>query len=174
MPGKIIALLTALALALTMGCGGGGSVSGSGSGNPARDSKALTKVKTAGLLADGEILGAIQLTISIPRGVTVALDPATGRPASGVVSLTGATDPNLVFQYSRYTPPTATASGSLSFLVVNAQGFGPAEYIGIQLDITPGYFPVAGDFVVSDFAVAGITNYTQTQITNPTVSVAIN
>jgi len=168
MLGKLTGLLAALLIALTLGCGSGGP------GSPGHSTRALTKVKTAGLLADGETIGAIMLTISLPPGVTVPLDPVTKEPASGVVSLVGASDPAMVFQYVRYTAPTATLSGSLAFMVLNAQGFGPVDYIGVQLDITAGYFPVASDFAISNFAVAGITNYTEISIGNPTVSVDIN
>jgi hypothetical protein len=168
MPWEIGRFFTLLLCAAMLGCGSGG---GAGTGH---SSQALTKIKTAGLLAAGETLGAIKLTLSIPPGVTVPLDPVTHEPASGVVSLVGASDPAMVFQLVRYTPATATLPGSLGFIVVNAQGFGPVDYIGVQLDISAGFFPVAGDFVVSDFAVAGITNYSEIPITNPTVTVNIN
>lgn len=165
---KLAPFFLVLLFALIPGCGSGGSSTASHS------AKALAKVKTSGLLTTGETLGAIMLTISVPPGVTVSIDPATNKPAVGVVTLVGATDSSMVFQYLTYTAPTATASGSLGFMVVNAQGFGPVEYLSVQLDVSTGYFPVAGDFVVSNFAVAGITNYAQTLVQNPTVSVDIN
>jgi hypothetical protein len=165
---KLAAILTALLVALMLGCGSGQSAS------QAHSSKALTKVKTSGLLADGESIGAIMLRISIPLGVTVPLDPVTHEPASGVVSLTGAADSALVFQHVGYSAPTATAPGELYFIVVNAQGFGPVESINVQLDITPGYAPVAGDFTITNFSVAGLTNYSETAVVNPTVSVEMH
>ncbi|GFO67994.1 hypothetical protein GMLC_15730 [Geomonas limicola] len=164
-----LALCAALLCCLILpGCGGGGSA-----GSNAATAKAVTKVQTAGLLPGGEVLGAIRITLGLPYGVTVALDPATGLPAANVVQLVGAADPTLVFQQVHYLAPTPTARGSLSFVVVNAQGFGALEYLAVQLDITPGYFPAAGDFTVSDFAVAGISNYQETTISNPTLSVEI-
>jgi hypothetical protein len=170
MRGTFARFFTILFCALTLGCGSGGG----GSAGTAHPGQVATRIKTSGLLAAGETLGAIKLTLSIPPGVSVPLDPVTHAPASGVVSLVGASDPAMVFQFVRYTPATATVPGSLGFVVVNAQGFGPVEYIGVQLDVSAGSFPVAGDFIVSDFAVAGISTYTEIPITNPTVTVSIN
>jgi hypothetical protein len=164
---KLTLFAATLCCLVLPGCGAGGST------GSAAAAKAVTKVQTTGLLAGGEVIGAIRLGISIPFGVSAALDPATGLPAASVVQLVGAADPTLVFQQVHYVAPTPVARGSLDFVVVNAQGFAALEYLAVQLDIAPGYFPVAGDFTVSDFSVAGITNYQETTISNPTMSVEI-
>ena len=169
---QLSGILSVLLLALALGgCGSGEKSAGKYSGSSA---KAVTKVKTAGLVAPGQTLGAVWLTLSIPPGVTVAIDPLSHEPARGVVTLIGASDPTLVFQSVKYTEATATAYGELQLVVVNAQGFGPLEYIALQLDITPGSFPVASDFSVSNFVVSDIDTYTTIPIANPTVSVTIS
>lgn len=148
------------------GCGGSESSTG------ANAKKVNTTLKTAGLLG-GQTLGAVQLGISFPYGVTVELDPVTHEPTSKVVRLIGATDQTMVFQAVKYTAATPSTKGLLEFTIFNAAGFGAMEYVAVQLDITEGFFPNKSDFSITKFAVADIVNYQTTEITNFTFTVEI-
>lgn len=160
-----MALWTVLLLVFA-GCGSSGSSSG------ANANKVKTSVKTAGLLA-GQTLGAVQLSISFPYGVTVELDPVTHVPSSRVVKLIGAPDQSMVFQSAKYTAATPTTNGLLEFSIFNVAGFGAMEYIAVQLDISDGFFPNATDFSITKFAVADIVNYQSTEITNFSFTVEV-
>ena len=169
---KILGYVTVLlALCILGGCGGGG-----GTGSHSR--KALTKISAAGVLPNGEAVAAVLLTVSIPLGVTVALDQATGEPAAGVVHLVSqdATDPNFLFQGVHYLAPTQTAPGALTLAVFNTTnaGFGQLDYISVQLDMSTDYTPQAADFVVSDFEVSGVQTGSTVVVANPVVSVSFN
>lgn len=163
----MVAVLTALCIAVT-GCG-------SGSGNTsARLSK--TTCKLAPKQLQGETLGAIELTLSIPYGVTVQLDPLTNQPAKNVVQLVGGNNPPIVYQGNQYSvvydavdylAPTPTALGYLKFKIINVNGFGPLEEIAIELQLTDGIpLPDKNAFLVSDFNVYGFVTYGKISIPN--------
>lgn len=164
---QLIRMAPLLVLLIFAGCGGG-----SGDSTGAKAKKVKTTVKTAGLLG-GQTLGAVQLGISFPYGVTVELDPVTHEPTSKAVKLIGATDQSMVFQAVKYTAATPSTKGLLEFSIFNAAGFGAMEYVAVQLDITEGFFPNTSDFSITKFAVADIVNYQTTEITNFTFTVEI-
>lgn len=137
------------------GCGGGGG--GSGTTAAKASAKVRMPYSTEGLAVTG-----LQMTINIPLGVTVQIDPETGQAARSVVRLSGATDPSAVLVVVDYTPASQSASGTLKFLVIDANGFTPSEYVTVQLDVTPGFFPKESDFTLDHYIVTyidGSTNY---------------
>lgn len=160
--------VAAFVLLTAVGCGGGGAEKAGQ--DPV---KTIASVKLAGALPAGRVIGAIQLTITMPLGVTVQLDPVTKNPTPDVVKLIGATDTQMVFQGVSYTPATSTSKGELKFMVFNVTGFGSAESINVQLDVSPGFFPSASDFSLTDFAVSDITDFDTFIILNPAYTVQI-
>jgi ABC-type glycerol-3-phosphate transport system substrate-binding protein len=153
--GKILAvILIAMGVA---GCGSGGG----GGAQGTADGKVSTKVKMP-YSAEGLPVTGLQLTINIPLGVTVPVDPLTGQAAKSVVKLSGATNPDAVLVAVDYVPATVSSHGILKFLVIDPNGFTPSEYVSVTLDITPGYFPKESDFTIDDYIVTymdGTTNY---------------
>lgn len=137
-----------LAVLILGGCG-----SGSGTTASNRTTKAKTSVKTSGLVPPGFLVGALEIVIAIPYGVTVELDPVTNEPSRNVVTLVGTSDPSMTMKALTYVAATPTAKGSLKIIYLNAAGFTPADSISVQLDIATGFFPTASDFSLSKFEV---------------------
>ena len=130
------------------GCGsGGGDASGTAG------SRVSAKVKMPHII-EGPAVAGLQMTINIPLGVTVQIDPATGQAAKSAVRLTGATDPSAVLVAVDYVPASSSASGMLKFFVIDPNGFTAAEYVTVHLDITPGYYPKESDFSIDDYIVS--------------------
>ena len=68
-------------------CGGGGSSSGSGSASTTTNKTAIVKLACNGTFA-ANLVG-LQVTISLPFGITPAIDDSTGQVLSSVVSPSG-------------------------------------------------------------------------------------
>jgi len=148
---RFVALFLLLALTLG-GCG-----SGSGTTSSNRTTKAKTSVKTSGLVQPGFLVGALEVVISIPYGVTVELDPVTNEPSRNVVTLVGTAAPSMTMNALTYVAATPAAKGSLKIIYLNAAGFAPADSISVQLDIATGFFPTAGDFSLTKFEIVTMT-----------------
>jgi hypothetical protein len=137
-------VITVIMLALLCACGGGGG-GGGGGVVPVVTSKAVATMKSANLTALG-IYG-LDITVGFPLGVTVATT-ADGSVAAGVISISGQQGPNTSVGAAKYTPATATARGSLRFLLVNPTGFTAQELVKVNLDITTGFSPTAAAFTI--------------------------
>lgn len=162
---------------------------GSSSGNqPVRKAKA--SVKTAGLVAAGLFVETLDITISFPIGITVALSPGTTYDSSPTTHNLIASvvqcldknglpiDPGVTLSALTYTPATPTTQGSLRIVYLNAEGFTPSDSLLIQLDITPGSSPKESDFSLTKFQVTPVsitmsggtavfTNYSAKPVLNP-------
>lgn len=156
--------LLVLLLALVLGgCGGGGGASssgtatadsgGGGSSSGISTTRAKTSLKTSGLASSGLLVGALEVVISMPYGVTVELDPATNEPARSVVTLVGTADPKMTMSALHYVAATPTTKGSLRIVYINAAGFTPSDSLSIGLDIATGFFPKATDFALTKFEI---------------------
>ncbi len=134
------------------GCGSGGEITSS-----ARTTKAKTSLRTAGLASPGLVVGAMEIVIAFPYGVTVELIPGTNEPARSVVTLVGSTDPGMTLNALTYVAATPTTKGSLKIIYLNAAGFTPADSLSVQLDIATGFFPIASDFSLTKFEIVTMT-----------------
>lgn len=134
---------------LLAGCGSGGS----GSSSSSRTTKARTSLRTASLAPSGLLVGALEVVIAFPYGVTVELDPVTNEPARNVVTLVGTADPAMTLNALTYVPATPTTRGSLKIVYLNAAGFTPSDALSVQLDIATGFFPTASDFSLTKFEI---------------------
>jgi hypothetical protein len=108
------------------------------------------KLSTSG---NSATIGAIDVTVNLPAGVTVNANTATGEVTSGgVVTVTGvaaAGDNKLVS--AKFTPGTPA---QLHIALVNTTGFGLGEFVTIKFDLgAGGSFPANA----SAFSVAGFT-----------------
>jgi len=149
----------------------GGCGSGSGTSS-ARTTKAKTSLKTAGLASSGLLVGAMEVVVSFPYGVTVELDPVTNEPAKSVVQLVGTSDPAMTLNALSYVAASPTAKGSLRIVYLNAAGFTPSDSLSVQLDIATGFFPQASDFSLTKFEIVtmaadGNTINPQAPVPNP-------
>lgn len=170
---QIILIIFAFAFSMTVtGCGSGGSSTVS------RSTKAKTSVKTAGLVAPGLLVGALEIVISIPYGVTVECITGTNEPVQSVVQLVGTADPKMLLSAMNYTPATPTNKGSLKIQYYNAVGFTPSDSLLVQLDIATGFFPIEADFSLTKYDVVamsadGNTIYPVAPVLNPVFGVSI-
>jgi hypothetical protein len=135
----------------------GGCGSGSGTASSSRTTKVKTSVKTAGLASSGLLVGAMEVVISFPYGVTAELDPVTNEPARSVVQLVGTSDPAMTMNALTYVAATPTTRGSLKIYYFNAKGFTPSDSLSVQLDIATGFFPQGSDFSLSKFEIVTMT-----------------
>lgn len=150
---------------LAFAASGCGSSSDDSSGGRSRAKTSVKMLKTY----NGKTLGAVQISISIPYGVTVTLDPLTQEPAKDVVQLIGVANQviqyqgqnySVVYETNSYKAATPTTPGSLDFTIINVNGFGDLEYIAIQLDLTDGFTPpTKQDIGILQYAVADIVDY---------------
>jgi hypothetical protein len=130
----------------------------------------LLKLSTSG---NTNNIGAIDVTVNFPAGVTVKSDTVTGEVAAGsVVTISGvaaAGDNKLVT--AKYTPGTPS---QLHIILINATGFGPGEFVTIRFDLAGGSFPANKDAfsVTGSFAAKDLNGVALSGITATTASVS--
>jgi hypothetical protein len=118
---------------------------------------------TAGKLRIGiagvtNIIGAIDMAVSLPDGIEVAADPATGDAIVGSVTISGtaAVGSNRLIS-AKVTPTSATAPAKVSISMTSSLGFGIGECATIDFKMAPGAaFPAgAATFSISGFSARG-------------------
>lgn len=121
---------------------------------PAGTMKAV--IKTAALTANQNIAG-IELTITLPAGVSPHYNADGTINAAATVEITSSSAANQTLPGATYTPATASSLGQLSISAIVASGFSATDEITIHLKVADGTFPVASDFNLLAFkAYSGI------------------
>ena len=116
-------------------------------------------IPTSGLLKlrtdqSPDTIGALDVTVNFPAGVTITADAATGEPAAGVVTVSGVAAGNNDLIAAKFTPASGGSPAQLHAALVNAAGFGPGEFMTIKFDVAAGgSFPASA----SAFSVTGVT-----------------
>ena len=137
---KLFTLMTVAIFGLTA-CGGGGE------GRDDAAVRAGASLRLAGTMASGQSVHGVQMTLHMPPGVTVKINPANGDVAASVIRFTGSGNPTIGVNY-------IPASGELIFLVVHPTGFTLGDFLELTLDVTPGTIPVASDFFLTDVSIS--------------------
>jgi hypothetical protein len=117
------------------------------------------------------LIGAIDVTVKLPAGVTVEADPNTGEVTSGGdIKVSGvAAVGNNSLTLAKFTP----ASGDLHIAMENTAGFGSGEFVTIKFDLAPGtYLPALNAFTVVSVAAKAIDGSALTGVTAAPSSVA--
>jgi len=129
---------------------------------------------TAG--AAGTIAG-IDLTVTLPSGVTVAADPITGEVPNGVVTVSGVAaagtfgTQNLIT--GSFAPASSVTPGQLHIVIANVPGFNLGEFATVQFDLATGTsLPTANAFSVTSFLAKGLDAADLSGITAAPVSVS--
>jgi hypothetical protein len=122
------------------GCGSGGG--GNGSGAP---TNAIIHLSTQGTPSSQPLYG-VQVTLSLPAGVTVAAN-ASGTTNDGVVTASGAAAGASTVITGHY----ASSVGTVQIDVAKATGFGTGQFATVACTVTKGYSPKAADFGTSNF-----------------------
>lgn len=172
---KTRCMVLALATLVLAACGSGGGSSSSG------NNKVLAVMQTTSPAVSTSI-AAISATLTFPEGITVKTDPADPhQPAASVVELVNApASGSLVFaRYSAawsYREPETNKlvsfPGKLKFSVMDVNGFTTEEKIYLRLDVTPGFFPQASDFNLTNYSFSDVNGAILVGVT-PTLTTTI-
>jgi hypothetical protein len=174
--------ISCLAVITLSGCGGGGGGGGdteavtaspaagtdvTNSGNTAAGgptaplpipTKGVLKMATSGAAST---INGIDVTVTLPAGVTVAADPVTGEVTNGVVTASGVAAVQTIGTQNvitaRYAPASSATPAQLHIVMANMPGFNLGEFVTIQFDLTTGTsFPAANAFNVTNFFAKGL------------------
>lgn len=163
-------ILSVFIIATLAACGGGGGGGGGGgAAAPAAPAAApptprvTIKLSTTG--APSGLMAGIGITITLPSGVTPALN-ADGSVAASVVTVSGVAAPGTVVAPT-YVAEAGAVLGTLNFAMASsvAAGFGAGEFATVVFNRSGGVTPVIADFPLSAFtpiaklgvAVTGLT-----------------
>jgi hypothetical protein len=138
---------------------------------PAAATTIKAVIKTTALTADKNIAG-IEVTISLPLGVSPPLLPdGTADPAATVV-ITSSAPAAQTLPGATYTAATAAAPGKLVITAIAADGFKLSDQITLKLNVSAGTVPVEGDFTLLSFTAFDINGAPVSGLT-PTLTATI-
>jgi len=116
----------------------------------------ILKISTAG---PANTIGAVDMTVTLPAGVTVTADPVTGEAAAGIVTISGAAavGGNKLIA-AKVTPASNAGPGKVTISMISATGFAPGECLTVDFEmVAGGTFPAKADaFAVTGVAVKGL------------------
>lgn len=142
--------LMLILVALIVGCG-------SNSTTPQQPVVRLT-VSTTGIIPAGQSLTGIGLTMTLPAGVTPALD-ASGHPdAARLVTPSGVTVAGGLAATAIHLEAAAGQPARLALAVSSmaSSGFGTGECMILTLNRTAGATPQANEFDITEFSAANL------------------
>lgn len=150
---KVMNPVLIAAVVLLTGCGGGSSgSSASVAGVPAASTFTL-RPSLQGPLAPGTSIGSIDLTLSLPAGVTIRAD-SNGQALDGLVTPSAAAAGSLAV--ARFTAADSSQRAKLRIVLINAKGCTTGEFATVQCDLAAGSAPGIGDFTWSALAVTDV------------------
>ncbi len=119
---------------------------------------ALLKMKLDGVgPGSTTVIGALDVTLNFPKGVSVLADAVTGQTADGVVTPSGGGAGNGSVSFAKFTTASGAAPAQLHITMVNTAGFGTGEFVTIRVDRDPAAsFPADNSaFTVSSCIAVG-------------------
>lgn len=128
---------------------GCGANPGGGSTATSQPTSAVIKVSTQGTLTSGTQIGGLDITVTLPTGVSVKSVTNPPETDSGVVVTSDAAANSTVL--STYAVATSASTGKVRVLLANTGGFGTGEFMTIHCDIASGSTPTASGFGLSGF-----------------------
>jgi hypothetical protein len=146
-------LIVFSAIALISGCAGGRGGSSAPNTTIFQARTAGVKLLTNGTLSSGTLIGGIDITLTLPAGVSVksTTPPQTD---AGVVTASGMAGGSLGIGV--YTAATSTLPGKVRVALVNAAGFGTGEFAIVNCDIASGSTPAATGFSLGNFSAINV------------------
>lgn len=161
-------LLVLFALVSLTGCGNGGD-SGTTPATPAvQATKAVLTLSVRGTVPPTTQIGAIEVVVNLPPGVTAKAVPSPTNPSvmvadTGVVTVTGgATGSEVIIATYSTTPAPAFA---LDLTIAKSGGFAVGDIAIVSCDIASGVHPAAGDFSLSNFKAVDLNGVQLTGLT---------
>jgi len=159
-------ILALLLIALLSACGAAPQPAKSGSAGSIK-----TVIKPSAL-AVGQNVAGIQLTITIPIGVSPPLLTGGAVDTAATVEITSTAPQSNTLPGVAFTPATATAAGKLTIVAMNIAGFTQTDRITIHLNVAVDSFPSETDFALLSFAAYDINGATVTGL-DPTITATI-
>jgi hypothetical protein len=134
--GFSIDTITKMNSAITAFAGGGSNQTGTTVPPIPVPTAGLLKMSTAGAAAT---IGAVDITITLPAGVTVAADAVTGEVAPGALAASGAAAAaGSTLASGKVTAAAGGNPATLRLSVVGASGFGTGEFVTVKFTVLPG------------------------------------
>ncbi|MDH4161830.1 MAG: hypothetical protein OEW15_03955 [Nitrospirota bacterium] len=141
----LIFLLMLLTLSLLAACGGGG---GGGATAPVVEpTQAFVKISTSGTLPSGTLVGGVDVTVTLPSGVTVA-STTPPQTDAGVVAGSG-----LAGSSASAMGTYGSSENAVRVLLADPDGMAAGEFATVTCAIASGSSPSASDFTVSSATV---------------------
>jgi hypothetical protein len=138
-----------MSLLLFAGCNSGGNSGGGGVAQ--QPTKATVKIAVAGTLPVSSTIGGVDLSLTLPTGVTVKSSIGSLSalvPDAGTVAASGVAASNSKV-YAVYTAAARTVQGTVRILLANTTGFAAGEFVTVKCDIASGNTPTTTDFSTS-------------------------
>ena len=140
-------------LLVIAGCGGGGTTA-----PPEGGRTAVLTLSTAGTLPPGTPIGAIEVAVELPPGVTVSATPSLVNPSVLVADdrVVVPTISGVLISYATYSAATSTTPGMVNISLGDVTGFGTGEFAVVTCNIANASNPAAGDFSLTGLAVTDL------------------
>lgn len=113
---------------------------------PAQPTAAVLTLSTAvtGTIPSGTTINSYDVTVVLPKGVTVKSTTNPPVTDNGVVTAVGSAAGSLVVAV--YTAPTSIQAGTVKIHIANVAGFSAGEFSVVKCDIAEGTYPTTSDF----------------------------
>jgi hypothetical protein len=162
-----ISMILLISVALTS-CGGAGGNSnndnGTNNGSTTFPTKAVVKLSTGGSLPSGAQIGGIDVTVTLPQGVTLKSTTSLTTD-DGVVMASGAATNNTQV-LATYSAATGTAPGHVRILIANPNGFGIGEFATVNGEIASGATVLQAGFGISDLTAKDLNGVTMSGLSS--------
>lgn len=120
---------------------------------------AVLKISSQGTLPSGSLIGGIDITVTLPSGVTVKNQTNPPETDAGVVVTSALAVSNSTL-LSTYTAASGATKGAVRVIIANSNGFGTGEFVTVNCNIAAGSSPTASDFSVSNLLVKDLNGTT--------------
>lgn len=120
---------------------------------------------TSGTLPQGTEISAMQFTVRLPAGVTVAA-AADGAVAADAIGVSGLAPPSFVV--AKYVPASGTTAATITVGAMNTSQFPVGEFLTLICKVSGGISPTA-----SDFAFPAADAYDQNENTLSSITIQI-
>ena len=145
----------AVLLLLIAGCGNSSTTAA-----PAGSKTAVLTLSSSGTLPINAKIGAVDVTVVLPAGVTIKATPySTDSPVLVADKNVLTTTINgVLFSYATYTPVSASAAGSVNVRIASANGFLTGPFATLTCNVADSSNPAATDFSLANLQVYDLSN----------------
>jgi hypothetical protein len=114
---------------------------------PVQPTTATLLLSVSGTLSADSLIGGVDITVSLPSGVTAQSSASPPLTDSGVAVPSGAASGATLM--ATYTPVSGGTSAAVRVLLADANGFAAGDVAIVNCDITPGSSPREDQFAVT-------------------------